>query len=39
MAERVITYSEALNEAHRLEMASNPDVVSSGRTSPAAGGM
>lgn len=27
MAERVISYSEALNEAHRLEMASNPDVV------------
>ncbi len=27
MAERVITFSEALNEAHRLEMAANPDVV------------
>ena len=27
MAERVITYSGALNEAHRLEMASNPDMV------------
>lgn len=27
MAERVITYGEALNEAHRLEMAANPDVV------------
>jgi pyruvate dehydrogenase E1 component beta subunit len=27
MGDRVITYSEALNEAHRLEMASNPEVV------------
>jgi pyruvate dehydrogenase E1 component beta subunit len=27
MVERVITYGEALNEAHRLEMAANPDVV------------
>jgi pyruvate dehydrogenase E1 component beta subunit len=27
MAERVITYAEALNEAHRLEMTVNPEVV------------
>ena len=27
MAGRIITYGEALNEAHRLEMAANPDVV------------
>jgi pyruvate/2-oxoglutarate/acetoin dehydrogenase E1 component len=27
MAERIITYGEALNEAHRLEMAANPEVV------------
>jgi pyruvate dehydrogenase E1 component beta subunit len=27
MTERVIIYSKALNEAHRLEMASNPDVI------------
>jgi len=27
MVERVITFGEALNEAHRLEMDSNPDVV------------
>ena len=27
MTGRIITYGEALNEAHRLEMAANPDVV------------
>ena len=27
MGGRVLTYAEALNEAHRLEMASNPDVI------------
>ena len=27
MTGRIITYGEAVNEAHRLEMAANPDVV------------